>query len=125
MAATLVFPVAVSDLLGGCSGRDHDRVYDPYRNDYHTWNQEEAGNYARWETRREHREFNQRNKDEQRKNTGRGGTSATGSIQPAARTTRQRVARSSAAKFLGRAASYAIFFQAPRIAPIRHSPTKG
>jgi len=68
MGATLVFPVAVSDLLGGCSGRDNHRLYDPYHNDYHTWNQEEAGNYARWETetRREHRDFNQRNKDEQK-----------------------------------------------------------
>jgi hypothetical protein len=71
MAVTLVFSVAVSDLLGGCSGRDNDRandrVYDPYHNDYHAWNQEEAGNYARWETetRREHRDFNQRN-DEQK-----------------------------------------------------------
>jgi hypothetical protein len=68
MAAVLVSSVAISGLLGGCAGSGSDRVYDPTHNDYHPWDQNEVSFYARWEneTHRDHRDFKDRNSDEQK-----------------------------------------------------------
>jgi hypothetical protein len=50
---------AGSLLSVGCA---HDRVYDPYYHDYHTW-AGENGYYVQWEhdTHRDHVEFEKRN----------------------------------------------------------------
>lgn len=68
MAAVLVSTAAVSSLLGGCTGSGSDRVYDHYHNDYHSWDHSEVGYYSRWEgeTHRDHRDFKDRNNDEQK-----------------------------------------------------------
>jgi hypothetical protein len=52
----------------GCAGRSRVRVYDSYHNDYHRWNNHETVYYNRWEVEghRDHRDYNQRNADEQR-----------------------------------------------------------
>ena len=56
--------------IGGCSARVSagDRSYDPYYNDYHTWDNHEVGFYTRWETNthREHRDYRKRSADEQK-----------------------------------------------------------
>ncbi len=59
-----VFVIAVGTV--GCAGRV--RVYDSYHHDYHRWNNHEVVYYNRWETNghRDHRDYNQRNADEQR-----------------------------------------------------------
>ena len=61
LLTALVSPV----VLSGCE--DH-RVYDPYYNDYHVWNNDEVVYYHRWEhdTHRDDRDFNHRSKDEQK-----------------------------------------------------------
>jgi len=48
------------------------RYYDSGHSDYHRWNDQESGFYLRWESdgHRDHREFNQRNADEQREYWG-------------------------------------------------------
>jgi hypothetical protein len=63
LAAALISQVAIA----GCAARASYRVYDPYYNDYHRWDDHEAGIYLQWEgeTRREHRDFDKREKDEQ------------------------------------------------------------
>ncbi len=49
----------------GCASH---RYYDGYREDYHAWNGNERGYYNRWEveTRRGHRGYDRRGKDDQR-----------------------------------------------------------
>jgi len=63
LAAALISHVE----LTGCAARASYRVYDPYYSDYHRWDDHEASFYLRWEgeTRREHRDFDKREKDEQ------------------------------------------------------------
>ena len=48
------------------------QYYDDGHSDYHRWNNQESGFYLRWESdgHRDHREFNQRNADEQREYWG-------------------------------------------------------
>ena len=60
LAAAIGAPVLVT----GCAARV--RIYDPYYHDYHDWNGEVVY-YNQWEaeTRREHRDFNNRSADEQ------------------------------------------------------------
>ncbi|MGA8223113.1 MAG: hypothetical protein WB780_15800 [Candidatus Acidiferrales bacterium] len=62
--AALISPVAIT----GCAARASYRVYDPYYNDYHSWDHHEDVYYQRWEadTRRDHRDFDKRDKDEQK-----------------------------------------------------------
>jgi hypothetical protein len=61
LAAAFVLPLATT----GCAVH---RVYDPDHNDYHHWNNHETTFYVQWEgeTHRDHREFAQRNPDEQK-----------------------------------------------------------
>jgi hypothetical protein len=46
-----------------------DRVYDPYRGDYHVWDDREGGYYNRWldEERHERREYRKLNNDDQKR----------------------------------------------------------
>jgi hypothetical protein len=62
----IVLSLAILAALG--CGPHRVRVYDSYHNDYHRWNNHETVYYQQWETdgHRDHREFNQRNKDEQK-----------------------------------------------------------
>jgi hypothetical protein len=55
-------------MTGGCAAQGGYRVYDPYHNDYHRWDGQETGFYVQWEgeTRRDHRDFDKRDKDEQK-----------------------------------------------------------
>jgi hypothetical protein len=64
LAVALISQIAIT----GCAARASYRVYDPYYNDYHRWDDHEAGFYVQWEaeTRREHRDFDKREKDEQK-----------------------------------------------------------
>jgi hypothetical protein len=64
LAAALISPLAIT----GCAARASYRVYDPYYNDYHTWDHGEVVYYQRWEneSHRHHRDFNKRDKDEQK-----------------------------------------------------------
>ena len=61
----LAAAIACPAFLSGCAV--HARVYDPYYHDYHVWVDEEPY-YSQWEnnTHREHKDFNKRNKDEQK-----------------------------------------------------------
>ena len=63
LAAAPISQIAIT----GCAARASYRVYDPYYNDYHRWDDHEAGFYVQWEgeTRREHRDLDKREKDEQ------------------------------------------------------------
>ena len=64
LTATLAAPL----LIGGCSARVGYRSYDPYYNDYHTWDNTEVTYYTQWETNthRDHKDFDKRSKDEQK-----------------------------------------------------------
>lgn len=66
LAAFFLSPV----LLTGCAARVSTgyRVYDPGYGDYHVWNDQEAGFYARWEndTHRSHEDFRKRPPAEQK-----------------------------------------------------------
>jgi hypothetical protein len=55
LGVALLLPV----LLTGCAEHATVRVYDPYYNDYHAWNDHEAVYYRQWvaETRRPYRDF--------------------------------------------------------------------
>ncbi len=52
-------------MLTGCATHSG---YDVAYSDHHVWNESENGFYVQWETdtHRQHREWNQRNADEQR-----------------------------------------------------------
>ncbi len=64
---TLVLTAAISAplFIAGCAV--HARVYDPYYNDYHVWDNETVY-YSQWEhdTHRDHKDFKERSKDEQK-----------------------------------------------------------
>lgn len=64
--SALSAPLAIT----GCAARVGVgyRVYDPYRSDYHVWNNGEVGYYNQWvvETHRPHREFRRLRPEEQR-----------------------------------------------------------
>ena len=64
LAATLISTVMTT----GCAARASYRVYDPYYEDYHHWDNDESTFYLHWEgeTHREHRDFDKRDKDEQK-----------------------------------------------------------
>jgi hypothetical protein len=64
LAAVMISPVAIS----GCAARASSRVYDPYYNDYHSWDHHEENYYQRWETDtlRGHRDFDKRDKNDQK-----------------------------------------------------------
>jgi hypothetical protein len=64
LAAVLAVPATV----GGCAARVGYRTYDPYYNDYHTWDNNEVTFYTQWETNthREHKDFRKRSADEQK-----------------------------------------------------------
>jgi hypothetical protein len=55
-------------LLTGCAEHSTVRVYDPYYNDYHAWNDHEVGYYQQWlvETHRRYRDFRKLPAPEQR-----------------------------------------------------------
>jgi len=61
----LLSATLISDF--GCATHTY-RVYDPYYSDYHVWDRNEVVFYNRWEveTHRGHREFPERNREEQR-----------------------------------------------------------
>jgi len=56
-----------STVTMGCAHRDSGRVYDSEHHDYHQWDSNESGYYQRWEaeTHRDHKDFQQRSRDEQ------------------------------------------------------------
>jgi hypothetical protein len=62
LAAVLAAPL----LIAGCAGQG--RSYDAGHGDYHTWNGGEVTHYNSWEkeTNRDHREFKDRNADDQK-----------------------------------------------------------
>jgi hypothetical protein len=64
LAAALIAPA----LFGGCSTPAGSRVYDPYNNDYHRWDDHETKYYLQWEgeNHREHRDFDKRSEDERK-----------------------------------------------------------
>ena len=64
----LTTALAAPLLMGGCAARVGYRTYDPYYNDYHTWDNNEVGFYTQWETNthREHKDFRKRSADEQK-----------------------------------------------------------
>jgi hypothetical protein len=53
--------------FSGCEGHGSYSTYDPEYHDYHVWNDDELAYYGRWEkeTHRDHKEFRDRDKDEQ------------------------------------------------------------
>jgi hypothetical protein len=64
LVSALISPV----MLGGCAARASYRTYDPYYTDYHRWDDHETTYYVQWETetRRDHRDFEKRDKNEQK-----------------------------------------------------------
>ena len=64
LAAALASPVVIT----GCAAHAGYRVYDPDHEDYHRWDDREVRFYGQWEneTHREHRDFDKRNRDEQK-----------------------------------------------------------
>lgn len=64
----LTTALAAPLLMGGCAARVGYRTYDPYYNDYHTWDNNEITVYSRWETdtHREKKDFRKRTPDEQK-----------------------------------------------------------
>jgi hypothetical protein len=71
LSAALAIAVASPALMmTGCAARVGVgyRVYDPGYADYHVWDNNEAGYYARWEgeTHRDHRDFRKRPAAEQK-----------------------------------------------------------
>jgi len=64
LAAALIAPAH----FGGCSTPASNRVYDPYNNDYHRWDDHETNYYLQWEgeNHREHRDFDKRSEDERK-----------------------------------------------------------
>jgi len=64
LSAALAAPVITT----GCAGA-RIRVYDSYHNDYHRWDADEDRYYRQWEVevRLPHREFRDRDGDEQRR----------------------------------------------------------
>jgi hypothetical protein len=60
--------LASTVVLTGCAARASYRVYDPEHEDYHRWDDHEASFYVQWEneTRREHRDFDKRDRDDQK-----------------------------------------------------------
>ena len=61
--------LALSAIGAGCAARVGYRVHDPYYNDYHVWDNDEAGYYNTWaiETHRDpHRDFRRLRPEEQR-----------------------------------------------------------
>jgi hypothetical protein len=64
----LTTALAAPLLIGGCAARVGYRSYDPYYNDYHTWDNNEVTVYSKWETdtHRAHKDFRKRSPDEQK-----------------------------------------------------------
>jgi hypothetical protein len=64
LAAALASPV----VLAGCAEHTTYRVYDPYHNDYHRWDDHETAFYVQWEheSHRDHRDFDKRDANEQK-----------------------------------------------------------
>lgn len=64
---TLVAAIAAPVFTTGCANHYY-RGYDPYYNDYHTWDGREQGYYTQWEreNRYDHRDFRKRNEAEQK-----------------------------------------------------------
>lgn len=65
--------LATAAIIPGCVHHGYSegvdvRVYDTDHHDYHAWDNTEVTYYSRWEgeTHRDHREFKDRNADEQR-----------------------------------------------------------
>jgi hypothetical protein len=69
LSRLLLFAVLAADVtMTGCAERHH-RVYDPYYNDYHHWDNNEIVFNNQWviETHRDpHRQYRKLNRDEQR-----------------------------------------------------------
>lgn len=59
-------------VLTGCAEHHRVRVYDPYYNDYHVWDDHEVVYYRQWavETHRPYREFRRLPPPEQREYWG-------------------------------------------------------
>jgi hypothetical protein len=64
----LTMALATPFVMGGCAARVGYQTYDPYYNDYHTWDNNEVTVYSKWETdtHREHKDFRKRSSDEQK-----------------------------------------------------------
>ncbi len=65
LAAALLSPVVA---ITGCAANAGYRVYDPYYNDYHVWDNNEVTYYGTWETQthRDHKDFSKRSDDEKK-----------------------------------------------------------
>jgi hypothetical protein len=69
LAAMLVAPAFIAPIaLSGCAAHAGYRTYDPYYNDYHSWDNVEVGYYSRWETEthRDHKDFRKRSDSEKK-----------------------------------------------------------
>jgi hypothetical protein len=68
LGAALLLAVALPLTNTSCAGHVY-RVYDPYHNDYHAWDDHEAVYYNRWldENHREHRDYRKLNKEDQKR----------------------------------------------------------
>jgi hypothetical protein len=67
--STLFLSAALAcSVFGIACGHHYYRVYDPYYNDYHVWNNDEVVYYNRWEhdTHRDHVDFRKRKTDDQK-----------------------------------------------------------
>ena len=64
LGAALIAPMVNT----GCAENHYYRVDDPYYHDSHRWDHDEDAAYHRWETEthRDHREYRQRNGDDQK-----------------------------------------------------------
>ena len=66
----LISALAAPLAIVGCAARVGVgyRVYDPYRSDYHVWDNGEVGYYNQWlvETHRPHRDFRKLRPEDQR-----------------------------------------------------------
>jgi hypothetical protein len=70
LSAVFAIALVTPAIVTGCAARVGVgyRVYDPGYGDYHVWDDNEAGSYARWEgeTHRDHVDFRKRPAAEQK-----------------------------------------------------------
>jgi hypothetical protein len=67
--AVLVSTLALGTIMASTGCAEHRyRTYDPYRNDYHTWNSGEDGYYRQWigERHYDYVDYKHQNKDRQK-----------------------------------------------------------
>jgi type III secretory pathway component EscR len=57
IGALLLSGVLMAPVISQAKDRDDRRVYDPYRRDYHEWNENEERAYRHWVEQERHREY--------------------------------------------------------------------